>query len=73
MNFKNINTKKMKVLIIVHLIAALMYVGGLIWTIAETLNYFIKDDPFNVWSIVLLGAGVVVAFANILIGIFKKW
>jgi hypothetical protein len=48
-----------------------MYVGGVIWTIAETLKYFIKDTPFNSWSIILLGAGIVLAVINVSVSILK--
>ena len=61
----------MKTLLIIHALAALMYIGGLIWTIAEALNYYIKDDPFNFGCLWLLGGGIVIAFLNIIVGFFK--
>lgn len=61
----------MKKIFIIHFIAALLYIGGIIWTIAEALNYYIKGDSFNFLSLVTLGIGIFIAFINILFGIFK--
>lgn len=53
-----------KKLITTHLIAGLMILGGAIWSIAETLMYFIKDNPFNWWSLGLFAAGTIFAIGN---------
>ena len=62
----------MKSVVIIHVIAALMYVAGVIWTIAETLLYFVKDEPFNHGCLWLLGSGIVIALVNLLSVIFRK-
>ena len=62
----------MKTLIIVHIIAALMYIGGVIWAIAEVIFYFGEKDPINFWSVGLLVFGILLAFANIIFAFGNK-
>ena len=61
----------MKTAISIHIMAAFLYGGGLIWTIIEALNYFIKDAPFNIWSLVLLISGISIMLLNLAIGVIK--
>lgn len=62
----------MKKIVIIHFIASILCISGMIWTIAETLMYFIKNTEFNHGCFMLLGSGILLAFAN-MFNIFRKF
>jgi len=53
-----------KQLIIIHLIAGLFYVVGIIWLVVEVIIYLGSQDPVNLWSIPLIVMGIVIAVIN---------
>jgi len=61
----------MKSIVLIHLLAGLMYIGGLIWTIFEVIFYLADKDPINWWSVGLLGAGITIAIINAARAFFK--
>ena len=66
----------MKKLFLIHILAALLYIGGFIWTIFEIIFYVVDKDPINWFSVALLVFGILLGLANIgyaFISKSKKW
>ncbi len=57
--------------IIIHLVAATMYVGGAIWAAVSFLLFLFKDYEFQWASVALFVVGWVIAIANVM-NVFKK-
>lgn len=56
----------MKNVMIVHFLAGICYVFGMVWGIVEGIQYFVKDEPVNWMFLLPLIGGIVVAFLNML-------
>ncbi len=54
------NIKPLFLIISVSAIAAMNI--GFIWAIIEFILLLAKDEPFNAWSLILMGSGTLVSF-----------